>query len=338
VLITYHPAWKLSINQQSSIILERLPYLDGWRGVAILLVLIGHFCPVQGMNLGALGVELFFVLSGRLMAEILFVQKIPIKQFYKHRLSRTYPGLLAFVIITFFALYNTKMQFGIQSVLASLTFTFNYYPVMPEFSRPAVLQHLWSLCVEEHSYLILGAIAYWQRKKAFSPAPIIGAIAVLSMLDGAVSMYVFNISYIDTYYRTDAHMSSIFIACALYLKRGNSSREWLPSLAMGVFFSSFIMFLGPFQHTCGTLLLAYTVCNLEHAPTMIIKFLSGRILRFIGLISYSLYLWQQLFFKFDITTHHQHPWALLVLAVISGLAGFYIIERPSRKWLNKHWN
>ena len=50
-------------------------YLDGWRGMAILLVLIGHFYPIKAMNLGTLGVDLFFVLSGRLMADILFVQK-----------------------------------------------------------------------------------------------------------------------------------------------------------------------------------------------------------------------------------------------------------------------
>ncbi|MER8439084.1 hypothetical protein NKH36_02770 [Mesorhizobium sp. M1312] len=51
----------------------RLAHLDGWRGLSIVLVLIGHFFPVPGINLGVMGVEFFFVLSGRLMAEILFV-------------------------------------------------------------------------------------------------------------------------------------------------------------------------------------------------------------------------------------------------------------------------
>jgi peptidoglycan/LPS O-acetylase OafA/YrhL len=54
----------------------RLAYLDGWRGLSIALVLIGHFVPVPGINLGVLGVEFFFVLSGRLMAEILFIEHI----------------------------------------------------------------------------------------------------------------------------------------------------------------------------------------------------------------------------------------------------------------------
>src|ERR1700761_7320849 len=49
--------------------------LDNWRGWAILLVLIGHFFETDGDSLGRLGVELFFVLSGRLMADLLFVKR-----------------------------------------------------------------------------------------------------------------------------------------------------------------------------------------------------------------------------------------------------------------------
>jgi peptidoglycan/LPS O-acetylase OafA/YrhL len=51
----------------------RLSYLDGWRGLAIICVLAGHFLFIKSFNLGPFGVELFFVLSGRLMADILFV-------------------------------------------------------------------------------------------------------------------------------------------------------------------------------------------------------------------------------------------------------------------------
>ncbi|MER9742940.1 acyltransferase family protein [Mesorhizobium sp. M0187] len=58
----------------------RLAYLDGWRGLSIALVLIGHFFPVPGINLGVLGVEFFFVLSGRLMGEILFIERFPLKK------------------------------------------------------------------------------------------------------------------------------------------------------------------------------------------------------------------------------------------------------------------
>jgi len=71
--------------------------LDGWRGLAILGVLFDHFVTKSGINLGRFGVELFFVLSGRLMAEILFVQKMPL-DFFLRRFSRVYPALFVFVL------------------------------------------------------------------------------------------------------------------------------------------------------------------------------------------------------------------------------------------------
>ena len=67
---------------------ERLPYLDGWRGTAIAALLIGHFVsgfgdrPRFGMDFARLGVELFFVLSGLLMGNLLLVRKVSITTFY----------------------------------------------------------------------------------------------------------------------------------------------------------------------------------------------------------------------------------------------------------------
>ena len=57
--------------------LKRIAYLDGWRGLAIGLVLIDHFSPVCGIALGRMGVDVFFVLSGMFMANILFVKRVP---------------------------------------------------------------------------------------------------------------------------------------------------------------------------------------------------------------------------------------------------------------------
>ena len=70
----------------------RYDYLDGWRGLAIGILLIGHFFPVPGINLGAVGVNLFFVLSGWLMARLLFVQQVSSASFYRRRISRIFPA------------------------------------------------------------------------------------------------------------------------------------------------------------------------------------------------------------------------------------------------------
>ena len=62
--------------------MDRKKYLDGVRAIAILGVLFAHFITPDFINLGRAGVELFFVLSGRLMAQILFLNKQELTMFY----------------------------------------------------------------------------------------------------------------------------------------------------------------------------------------------------------------------------------------------------------------
>jgi peptidoglycan/LPS O-acetylase OafA/YrhL len=77
---------------------ERLDYLDGWRGLAILGVLVSHFSNVPGVHwLGTFGVELFFVLSGFLMSRILFIERMPLGEFFLRRFSRVVPTFVLFV-------------------------------------------------------------------------------------------------------------------------------------------------------------------------------------------------------------------------------------------------
>jgi|SRR5450755_3109959 peptidoglycan/LPS O-acetylase OafA/YrhL len=64
---------------------------DGWRGLTIGFLLVGHFFPVPGINLGSVGVTLFFVLSGWLMTRLPFLQEMPIRTFYRRRVSRIFP-------------------------------------------------------------------------------------------------------------------------------------------------------------------------------------------------------------------------------------------------------
>lgn len=83
-----------------------LPYLDGWRGLAIFFLLAGHFFPLPGINFGAVGVNLFFVLSGFLMARLLFVDAVPIPTFYRRRAARIFPAvacLLAIIVAVYLA-------------------------------------------------------------------------------------------------------------------------------------------------------------------------------------------------------------------------------------------
>ena len=75
-----------------------LAYLDGWRGICILLVLFGHFAPGVG-SVANIGVEFFFVLSGALMADILVYQSQDIGRFLRRRIARVGPAIAAYAIL-----------------------------------------------------------------------------------------------------------------------------------------------------------------------------------------------------------------------------------------------
>jgi peptidoglycan/LPS O-acetylase OafA/YrhL len=318
---------------------RRITYLDGWRGISILLVLLGHFFWVPGIHLGTLGVEFFFVLSGRLMAEILFIERFPLKEFFFRRVSRIYPALFAFVLISLFAFQHTRVGFHWLPALSAMTFTYNYVGLSLTWS-PA-LQHVWSLCVEEHAYLLLGAIALLARMKAVSVPLITGAVSVLAILDGAISIYYYRQDYFHVYWRTDAHISSILMACCIYLTLRpalESGRLRIPSFApvvaalVGVALNADV-FREPIRFGVAPIFLAFSVATLDYAPPLGLMVLSSRFLVMCGLLSYSLYLWQQPFY--GLAPDRWVPTlVMLVAAVICASLSLYLVEQPARRYLN----
>lgn len=89
-------------NSKNGIGDNHVGHLDGWRGLAIATLLVGHFFPVPGINFGTVGVNLFFVLSGLLMGRLLFEKQEPISRFYRRRIARIIPAHVAFLLIIAF--------------------------------------------------------------------------------------------------------------------------------------------------------------------------------------------------------------------------------------------
>ncbi len=312
---------------------SRIGYLDGWRGIAILLVLFGHFSSTKGMNFGMLGVDFFFVLSGRLMGEILFIKRVALPAFFMRRFSRVYPGLLVFVILAALLFYFTPIHVGTLAVLSALTFTLNY--AMIYFHHTGIFDHFWSLCVEEHSYFILGAIAYLERHTKMRAQFLILIIGICALINGVVLTGIFGRSYFDVYWRTDVQCAPIFLAAWFFPFSRQFERErvtWFTPLflTLALIFKS-ELFGATVSYSIGTFFLSLSICFLDAAPDFLKRALSIAALRQIGVWSYSLYLWQQPFFKLKETI----PIYWLVLAIIaSSLLSFYIVEKPMRAWLN----
>ncbi|WP_423068387.1 acyltransferase family protein [Devosia sp. CN2-171] len=315
-----------------------MPVLDGWRGVAVLGVLFGHFVTIQGINLGRFGVELFFVLSGRLMAEILFVRSAELPRFYLRRFARVYPALFVFVVVTTLA-SQLLPGFAVDwmAALSSLTFVYNY--VGASGLRSPFMDHLWSLCIEEHIYIVLGIIAFGSRRFG-APAPtIILALAIAFILNGFVQSYALGLDYYAVYWRTDVRGASILLGAAAFLLMRQCAFPPRVSGMLAVVCGLLAIGLNvnlvpdPIKYSVGSALLAVTAYSITDAPAFVRTVLASRFLVVTGVASYSLYLWQQPFAQVG-QSFMQHM-MLLPLALIAAAVSFLLVESPLRRQLNK---
>ncbi|ENN85143.1 putative acetyltransferase [Rhizobium freirei PRF 81] len=316
-----------------------IPALDGWRGLAILLVLMGHFGGDEHIpNLGSAGVDLFFVLSGRLMAEILFVRKMPLGTFLFRRFSRVYPALLTFVLVSAAIFSLTPLAPGVAGVLSALSFTTNYVIIESRTFIP-IFDHIWSLCVEEHSYVLLGLFALLFRGASSRfIGPLILAFGLAALANGTLQYDIYGRDPFIVFWPTHVAAAPILISAAFLLLfsqyRSRQAMEWLVPLAffcgltMRLFADAAWLFFG-----LKTLLLAIAVCMIERARHFSRILFEQDIIRQIGRMSFSIYLWQQPFY---ILAQQRHLTQLpaLVLAICFGLLSYHLVEQPTRTRLN----
>ncbi|MDP4005021.1 acyltransferase [Methylobacterium sp. NEAU K] len=317
---------------------RHLPVLDGWRGCAILLVLVGHFGTTRWINLGRFGVELFFVLSGRLMAEILFERATPIKTFFIRRAARIYPALI-FFILSMIALHFAQGDGQhIYGYVSALSLTYNYYHIW--FPEVPIVDHVWSLCVEEHTYILLGIVALLWRRFQFPVFQVIAGLAALACLDGLVSSAIGQ-DYTIVYWRSDVRAASILFGAAAYLRIRQSEATgrypaFLPALLLPI---SLLLNLNvvpdQLKYSLGSLLLAVSVALIPSAPAFLRKRLVSTPLVLFGLWSYSIYLWQQPFYVLHESLNDGISKALVVPAITTGILSLLLIERPLREYLNR---
>jgi peptidoglycan/LPS O-acetylase OafA/YrhL len=138
---------------------HRIRPLDGLRGIAILMVVLSHL----GASIdGAVGVQIFFVISGYLisshiLAEILISGKFDFKHFYLRRFARLFPTLLLVSILTvvFLIAYKIPLKEWKLGPLGALTSTMNFIQIFLGNENVSwAFQFTWSLSVEEQFYLI----------------------------------------------------------------------------------------------------------------------------------------------------------------------------------------
>jgi peptidoglycan/LPS O-acetylase OafA/YrhL len=321
-----------------------LGYLDGWRGLAIVLLLVGHFFPVPGINFGAVGVSLFFVLSGLLMGQLLFVKKVPLPLFYRRRIARIFPALFVMLAAVTAAYAAAGAPIAWPELLHAALFFNNYTAGISRQGMP--FGHIWSLSVEEHAYIALSLVALWSRRTGAGAAAPVALAAAASAAIGVFYWTRFSGAelHFGWWLHSEVSAYGIFISALLLLVL---RRRALPRLAwIGWIASPALLGAGlvlhwwsvplPVRTIAGVGLFALAVNLLGQAPAPVKALLSLRPLRQAGTWSYSIYLWQQPFY---LAQHRAGvpAWLALALGVGAGIASFYLVEQPARAWLNARW-
>ncbi len=158
--------------------LPYLPGLDGVRAIAVVAVLLFHL-PQRLLPGGFLGVDVFFVLSGFLITSLLLgemetTEGLRFGAFYARRARRLLPALLAVLAVSTVLVLTVARDAAAtfrQDIIAALSYTTNWWYIFDERSyfevlgRPPILQHLWSLGIEEQFYLVWPAVAFFAWKR-----------------------------------------------------------------------------------------------------------------------------------------------------------------------------
>lgn len=325
-----------------------IPYLDGWRGAAIVFVFISHFL-FQGKSwTGEFGVLLFFVLSGALMGELLFIKNVNLKDFFFKRFSRVIPVFLMFVTsIAIVNNYVLQSSFTISAyeIASTLLFLRTYLPddsSIWETHWP--IGHIWSLNIEEHSYVALAVVAFICRNsvKKWLPVAFLATCTVL-----VFSIGIYYVSHPPTGaspWDLRSECASFALICAATFRVFRSRvGSWsphaiFPLISIGIAVSCFI-YSTPYrlEKTLAPICLSFSLVYLDQAPTFLKNLLSLGILRQFGLWSFSLYIWQQPFFAL-MGKYKINSLLMALAAVLVGIASFYAYENPIRTYLNKAWS
>ena len=307
---------------------EHIGYLDGWRGIAILVVLQSHFLPTRYVETGRLGVDIFFALSGLLMAQLLFIKETPLAVFYQRRISRILPAFLAFVCIVYAVEHYIGREHGWEDFLASVTFLRSYVPISPGIWDTGMpIGHLWSLNVEEHAYLLMSLLTLLVR----------GRRAGMALIAIGLASFAVQIVYMRWWapvgwrLHTEVLIGHIVLAAGYRLIRLPRVPSWLPLVTFAATIICYAHTSWMAYSIFSPILLAFTVNHLSDVAPAVRSALSWGPLRQMGIWSFSVYLWQQPFYEMR---HQMDALSGLCLAIATGLASFYFLEQPVRAWLN----
>ena len=345
----------------------RIPSLDGIRGLSILMVVFGHAFRnyFHHIDIANLGVRIFFIISAYLIVGVLknsiIKGRFSLKSFYFKRMMRTFPAFY-FYIFCVYILLRWLDFFDLNQFWRAPVYLENYHSRSLWESQQWFVGRSWSLAVEEQFYILVSVLFLMVNKNkiTFKIANYIFLLLFFSSPVLRASFFIFDFypdvitgsihrsfetvvdsiaiggiialtpsKIIEKNKIVNYFKNKTFILFALVL-----GIQFLNSVFVREIFGLKIRFIyNLFGISIINISLAIIMFNSisQNNSSIFKKTLNSKILSYIGLLSYSIYLWQQIWlYKWNI------PLALKFIGIIfSALISYYLIEKPSLNFRNK---
>jgi peptidoglycan/LPS O-acetylase OafA/YrhL len=344
-----------------------IPSLDGIRAVSFFLVFFSH-AGFGDIVPGGFGVSIFFLLSGFLITTLLRMEfarhrRISLGNFYLRRVVRILPPLYMTLALAIVLTLISKGRSAIPlpGTLAQILQVANYYQIWA--SDPRIMPGsgvLWSLAVEEHFYLVFPLLYIWMcsRFQVRLQTVLLLALCAAALLWRCILHFHFHADVVRTNYSTDTRFDSILLGCVFAILANPILHDplhewllrrmkWLLPLCVVVLLGTFVYRSESFRETLrytlqGLALIPLFIAAIHYQKSWPVLLLNLPAVRFLGVLSYSLYLCHAIFIE---GVRSMWPYSPVLSSVISlacalGFATVvhYFIERPCtrlRKRLSK---
>jgi peptidoglycan/LPS O-acetylase OafA/YrhL len=334
--------------------------IDGLRALAVIPVILFH-SGVGVFRGGFVGVDVFFVISGFLITTILIedvvLRSFSITNFYERRARRILPALLLMLIcvtcITWWVMPPDDFKNVCQQLISNATFTSNihYTLIWGYFERwklPPVFLNTWSLAVEEQFYIVIPLTIYILRKNLKLLAIVLFVLLVASLLCAQLS---FDRHPIANYYLLSSRFweldSGALLAIMLRIEaaRVGSARNFVARNRLDLVLGFALLLSYVYTHegvpypslwTLPVVLISASIIAFVTSDTMFGRILSGRVLVYIGKISYPLYLWHfplivlARYLLVPLYSESEAAALAVVLTVPASILTYHFVEQPFR--------
>ena len=348
----------------------KIPYLDGLRGYSILTVVVLHctlsihvprwLIPAKLMfGNGQLGVNIFFAISGFLITTLLVREReqtgtISLRGFYERRIARIFPAAYAYIAAIAVLAFIAIVQLRTGAFLAASLFGWNYAGLLgltAGSTDAQVLNHFWSLSLEEQFYLFWPSclLLFGLRGSKIIALIVIAALPIVRL--ASYALFPESRPQLTEMFHTG--VDQIFwgaLAALAYAEGAHlkwTRHRWFGWLLLGYAVVTVFVVAGAAEEFHGIARFIAPTVYSSFASLLLLWLLSGRTgmirtilewkpLRWIGLLSYSLYVWQQIFLapQSPLLT----PFPINVgCALLAAILSYYLVEAPLRRRIRDYF-